>query len=235
MTTGIDQVTAERDGDGWLIRFRSVYAGSHHQLYANGQLLDVTPAPAERQFWVSEPAGPAELTIAAVSAADRFSDLSDQLPAGGNAEGWTFRKRVLRHPVHAAGTVVELLGDAATGEVSDVPLATAEVYPAWMNRWGFGQVGLGEGDFGVDGAGAPGLAGAFGGGPFGADCQALTLSAVLPQEGLHLLRLRTRSPDEQCVDSPEEIFISQPPPPPPRGLTVQSYSDGILRLKITPD
>jgi len=224
-TTGIDQITVEpRWANVWRVRFRSNHVGMHHQMYVNGRLTDWSDLPEQRSFLLDAAMLPAVVCIAAVPEAQRAEDLSEQLSSEHRRPSWLYRP-VLARPVDLVrGVTIRVLGDHATGQVSEEPLATTEVWPEWLGRWNFGEDAFGRGGFGYDGANAPGLgSGAFGGGPFGMDTDLLALEALLSEEGTHTIVLRTLTPDGQVADAEPVNVEADPPPQPASDISATGY------------
>jgi len=234
ITTGIDQVVAEPGpGSGWTVRFRSANAGLHHQLYVNGRLADWTDTPEQRRFLLEDPIAPLAVRVASVPASLEATDLGEQLPPGDYSPSWIHRIRVVRSISNSVGDVVEILGDHATGELSEAPLASTEIWPTWLLRWGFGEDGFGEGGFGYDGTEAPGMgAGAFGAGSFGMDTDLIALDVCLQEEGTHKIVVRTRSRDGQVMDAPVQYVSSALPPVLATGLAVNAYNSQTKQLTL---
>ena len=236
ITTGIDQLAAQRRPEGgWTVSFRSVNQGLHHQLYVNGRLAGWTDTTQQRQFDLDETPWPAAVTIAAVPAEARTRDLAADLPPADGPPSWIFRTRIVRSLQHRRGDAVEVLSDRGTGQLSEVPLARAEIWPAWMGRWGFGEDAFARGAFGLDGTLAPGLGqGTFGVGPFGLDADLIELEAVLENPGIHQVVLRTLGPDGRTADSQPILVNVCLPASIPTGLAVHSYDHQahLLTLEI---
>lgn len=233
-TSGIDQVKAEPVPPwGWVVRFRSSNKCLQHQLYVNGQLADWTDTSDQRSFFCAETALPLEIRIAAVRASLRTTDMSQQLPVDEVCPSWIYRPQLMRPVAARRGEILEILSDHTTGQVSEVPLASAEIWPAWIPRWAFGEDSFGQGGFGYDGTGAPGLGGgAFGAGLFGMNADLIDLQVYLHEDGTHQIVLRTRQPDGQIADlAPVSVrVISQPDPP--AGLRAISYSQESQQLEL---
>ena len=234
ITSGIDQIIAEEASPwGWLIRFRSGNSGLHHQLYMNGRLTDWTESTGQRSFFCASPPASLSIWIAAVSAAHRMTDLSSLLPVEEASPPWIHRPQVVRRPSARAGEVLEILSDHTTGQVSDEPLASVEVWPVWVPRWAFGEDRFGQGGFGYDGSAAPGLGeGAFGAGMFGMDADLLDIEAELRESGTHKIVLRTRLPDGQVTDLDPVSIQAAALPAPPAGLTALSYNEQNQQLQL---
>lgn len=236
ITTGIDQVLAEPlPPGGWSIRFRSLNTGLHHQLYANGRLVDWTDIPTQRSFLLEDQVAPVAVRVAAVPADYREADLAEELPAEDRTPPWVHRARLVRSIASRPGDVVEILSDHATGQLSDTPLTDAEIWPAWAPRWAFGEDRFGEGGFGYDGAEAPGMGlGAFGAGPLGMGADLIDLAVPLQPEGTHQLVVRVRASDGQVTDSQTQYVDANPPPAPAPSLNVSAYDlqTQILTLEI---
>jgi len=235
--TGIDRIIAEPlDGPGWVVRFRSTHTGLHHQSYVNGRLADWTDFPRQRHFFVAAPSEAAEVLIAAVEARHRTTDLSDQLPVEDRNPAWVFRPRIVRSIAARPGDVLEVIGDHATGELSDAPLAAAEIWPAWARRWAFGEDRFGEGAFGYDGALATGMgSGAFGAGAFGMDADLIGVEVALAEAGTHQIVLRTRALDGQMTDADPVYVCSAAPPIPPAAITAVNYDPQTQQLTLQID
>lgn len=232
--TGIDRVTAEPGPHhGWTVRFRSSNAGLHHQLYVNGRLGDWTDTPDKRSFFLDSPVSPLAIRIAAVSPLGRAADLAEELPQDERRPPWVYRPQIVRSIAHQAGELVEILGDHATGDLSEEPLAFAEIWPVWIPRWAFGEDHFGEGGFGYDGVNAPGMgAGAFGAGGFGMDADLVRLEAVLEEEGTHKIVLRTRNRHGRIAESdPRYINVSLPGLP-AASLTAVTYEHQTEQLTL---
>ena len=234
VTSGIDQVLAEPAGHwGWTIRFRSANAGLHHQLYVNGRLADWTDVLQQRCFAIPQPTGIASIRVAAVEASARTTDLGEQLPPEERQPSWAYRPRVVRPADRRPGEVLEILSDHATGQLSDVPVASAEVSPAWVARWAFGDDPFGQGGFGYDGVSAPGLGqGAFGAGLFGMGADLIEVEAALAEEGTQQIVLRTRRPSAEVADGDPLYLQVAPPPAPPAGLTPLDYDHQTQQLQL---
>ncbi len=234
ITSGIDQVVVEAISLwDWSIRFRSDNVGLHHQLYLNGRLADWTESSEQRDFFCASPPSSLSIRIAAVSAAHRTTDLSGLLPAEEILPAWIHRPQVVRRPSARAGAVLEILSDHTTGQVSDEPLASVEVWPVWVPRWAFGEDRFGRGGFGYDGSAAPGLGeGAFGAGMFGMDADLLDIEAELRESGTHRIVLRTRLPDGQVTDLDPVNVQAAALPAPPAGLTALSYDEQNQQLQL---
>lgn len=234
VTSGIDQVLAEPAGHwGWAIRFRSGNVALHHQLYVNGRLADWTDTPQQRCFVIPQPAGVASIRVAAVEASARTTDLGEQLPPEERQPPWTYRPQVVRPADGRPGEVLEILSDHATGQLSDVPVASAEVSPAWVPRWAFGDDPFGQGGFGYDGVSAPGLGqGAFGAGLFGMGADLIDVEAELREEGTHEIVLRTRRSSAEVADRDPIYLQVAPPPAPPAGLTPLGYDQQAQQLQL---
>ncbi len=233
-TSGIDKLSVESLASfGWAIRFRSDNSGMHHQLYVNGRLADATDTPEQRCFICPDSPAPLGIRVVAVSAADRMADLAHELPAQDRCAGWIYRPRVLRSAPARDGERLEILTDHTSGQVSDVPLASAEVWPAWLPRWAFGQELFGLGGFGYGGCGAAGLGeAAFGAGPFGIEAGLMDVEAELLEEGTHQIVLRARRADGQQADSAPVHVNASPPPLAPSALEVVSYDQQTHQLEL---
>lgn len=234
ITTGIDQVTAEPGPPHcWSVRFRSSNVGLHHQLYVNGRLADWTDMPEQQSFLLDAPVSPLAIRIAAVSPGHRATDLARHLNEDEAKPPWAYRAQVVRSVAGRAGEAVEILGDHATGELSETPLASAEVWPVWMPRWAFGQDLFGEGGLGYDGVNAPGIGiGAFGAGPFGMDGDLIDMEATLEEEGTHKIVLRARSQDGQVADSQPRYIDASLPGIPAMSLTPVAYDSQTEQLTL---
>lgn len=179
-------------GGGYRLAFTSPHTGMFHQLYLNGRLEAWTDLPAQREFLLDDDRRPARLLIAAVDELSRETDLAALLPAD-IIPPWVYRPRIVRSCDFRPGDVVEILDDHATGELSPVPLAREEAWPAYLPRWGFGQDYFAVGGFGYDGSAALGMGlGAFGLGMFGFDADLLDLQAILEEPGRHRVVVRIR-------------------------------------------
>lgn len=234
ITSGIDQVIAEPAGDwGWVIRFRSSNVALHHQLYVNGRLADWTDTPQQRYFVIPQPAAASSIRVAAVEPSARTTDLGEQLPVEECRPSWTYRPQVVRPVGAQRGEVLEVLSDHATGQLSDVPVASAEVSPAWLPRWAFGEDPFGQGGFGYDGSSALGLGrGAFGAGLFGMGADLIDVEAELWEEGTHEIVLRTRRPAGEVTDSDPTYLEVAPPPAPAQALTALGYDQQAQQLQL---
>ncbi len=236
ITTGIDYVIGEMGLDGvWFVRFRSTNTDLYHQLYINGRLSAWTDMPNQRRFYIDQPVtAPAAVRIAAVGGKYRSTDLGDQLPSADRDPSWVFRPRVVRPATGRTGDVIEVLGDhAAGGDLSDTPLASADAWPVWVPRWQFGEDRFGQGGFGYDGNYASGLGnGAFGAGMFGINADLIALEAVLAEDGLHRIVLRSRGADGQVTDSASMYIDADPPPDAAEGLTATNYDQQQKQLTL---
>jgi hypothetical protein len=225
------------DGGGYEVTFRSTNEGFYHQLYVNGRLADWSESPAQRSFFLAELADSSRLAILAVDHEYLRTDFSSSsaCPDVLSPPPWLFRTLVLRGPSCGPGDRVALLGDHATGQMDPDPLLTREAWPAWTDRFGWGQDAFGLPAFGYDTTGAVGFAlGVFGAGPFGLDGDVIVLETALEQEGRHQLVLRRIQPDGQFTDGPVMTFRSYPPPAPPVRLEATSYDadSGVLTLQL---
>lgn len=231
---GIEAVALQPLGLGlWRLTFRSPHAALAHQAYLNGRLAAWTKLPAQRWLLLDAPAGPARVTVAAVPPALAGQDLSAELPADDRQPGWVFRPRVLRDIACRRGDWLELLDDHATGLLDPAPVARAELWPAWMPRWAFGEDVFGQGGFGYDGHNALGLGrGAFGAGPFGFESDLVSLEAALDEPGRHQLVLRIRGRDGRTASLPPVEFDASPPPAPPASLTAADYDPEARQLTL---
>jgi hypothetical protein len=234
ITTGIDQLIAQPGPNrGWIVRFRSSNEGLRHQLYVNGRLADYTDLPEQRSFCLHSPNTPLAIRIAAVDTMHRATDMAEQLPPEDRDPSWVYRPRVVRSVANRPGEVVEMLDDHTTGELSDTPLATRVIWPAWMPRWAFGEDPFGEGGFGYDGVNAPGMGlGAFAAGPFGMDADLIDLEASLSEEGVHKLVHRARSREGLVTDSTPQHVTAALPAAPARSLTAVTYDDQTTELML---
>lgn len=234
VTTGIDRVSAEPGPHhGGTVRFRSSNVGLCHQLYVNGRLADWADTPDERSFFLDHPVSTLAIRIAAISPLHRAADLAEELPEDERIPPWVYRPQVVRSIAHHAGESVEVLGDHATGDLSEEPLAVAEIWPVWIPRWAFGEDQFGEGGFGYDGANAPGMgAGAFGAGGFGMDAELIRLEATLEEEGTHKIVLRTWNRRGRDTESdPRYISVSLPCLP-AASLTAVTYNHQTEQLTL---
>ena len=205
-------------------------------MYANGRLADWTDVVGQREFFVAAPAEVTEIRIAAVEAGFRATDLSGQLAAEERNPGWLFRPRIVRSIAARPGDVLEILGDHVTGQLSDAPVAAAEIWPVWARRWAFGEDRFGEGAFGHDGAAAPGMGGgAFGAGAFGMDADLVDIKATLAEVGIHQIVLRTRALDGQVTDVGPVLVHSCPLPCPPASITAVDYDPQTQQLTLQID
>ncbi len=210
---------------GWEITFRSDNAGMFHQLYVNGSLADWTDTPEQRSFLLDAADEPLEVAIAAVGRADREEDCHEAFADSPGCDGWVYRASVVRSPAFRAGSEVLLLGDRATGELDDSPLARVDAWPDWLGRWAWGEDRFGAGGFGYDGEAAPGLGeAAFGAGMLGLDADLIELAAPLGEEGTHQLVLRTETPDGQTADSDTITVQATPPPTPHESVQATTYN-----------
>ncbi len=234
ITTGIDQVIAEPGPwTGWAIRFRSTNVGLHHQLYANGRLIHWTEMPEQRSFSLDAPAEPLAVCVAAVPAENRTLDLGKQLPPEDRSPSWVYTARILRRTAHRPGELAEILGDHATGTLSDKPLTIKEIWPVWVARWAFGEDRFGLGGFGYDGTLALGMGeAAFGAGPFGMEAQPVEVTAPLQETGCHKIVLRTRSADGQSAESEPEYVDAALPGVPASELRALTYDHQNERLTL---
>jgi hypothetical protein len=238
ITQNIDDLRAHPlDGGGYEITFRSTNEGLFHQLYVNGRLADWSESPAQRSFFLADLTVSSRVAILAVDREHLRTDFSSSsaCPDVLSPPPWLFRTAVVRGPSRGPGDRVALLGDHATGQIDTNPLLIRDLWPAWIDRFGWGQDAFGLPTFGYDSTGAVGFAmGAFGAGPFGLDGDALVLETTLEQEGIHQLVLRRIQPDGQFVDGPAMTFLSCPPPAPPVRLEATSYDadSSVLTLQL---
>jgi len=234
ITSGIDQLVAvPGPSSGRTIRFRSSNVGLHHQLYANGRLIDWTDMPEQRSFFLDSPTEVLAICVGAVPAENRTDDLSRQLPPECRSPSWLYTARILRRSAHRLGEVVEILGDHTTGTLSEAPLAAKEIWPAWISRWAFGEDRFGLGGFGYDGSLAFGIGQAvFGAGPFGMEAQPVEVTAALEETGRHKIVLRTRSADGQSAETEPEYLDAALPGVPASGLRAIAYDHQGERLTL---
>lgn len=224
-TDNIDRLQAlELASGGWTITFASNNDGLYHQLYVNGRLADFADTAAQREFHLELADYPRQVVIAAVDYDHRTVEFSDLLGEDGQTP-WVYEVSVVR-PAHGLTSRIELMGDHATGLFDDEPLMTLDLQPDWEDEWGFGSDNFGFGGAGYSCSTAPGAGeGSFGAGDFGIDAHLLTLSAALPEEGDHQLRLRVISKDGLYTDGATTIFSSTPPPAVVPSITATSYDN----------
>ncbi len=220
---------------GWAITFRSLNEGMCHQLYANGRLVDWTDSPQQRSFTLPVSDKPVEVAIIAVDPDERQTNLTGYLPDEAGSFNWIHTENAVRGISHPAGNRFEMLTDRATGQFDTEPVASREIWPAWLNRWGFGEDKFALGGFGYGGSTAPGLGcGAFGAGMFGINTDTAELTAVLAETGTHQIVVRTTTPNNQYAAASTKQIAATPPPAPPDGIAVNNYdhSTGTLILEI---
>jgi hypothetical protein len=218
---------------GWRIAFRSSNVAMCHQMYVNGRLADWTEGPDERSFTVAASDQPRQVIVAAVDPGLKAVDFAGRLPQEVRQPGWVYQPLEVRSPDCDRQCRVAIIGDHATGRISEGPLAVQEVWPAWAPRWAWGEDPWAHGGFGLDASRAPGFAaGSFGGGLFGADEALIDIRAALAEEGAHQLMLRLISPDGRVSDGPIQTFHAHPPPRPPRSLAALSYDNETQLLTI---
>ncbi len=233
ITDNIDQLRATEAASGWMITFRSTNTGYHHQLYANGRLVDWTESLAQRTMYCDAAAYPYELIVAAVSSGDQTADLSDQLPQEPGTAAYVFEASVVRSPMHPRGSRLLVLGDRATGQLGSEPLKTYELLPDWLAKWGFGENPFGQTDLGHDSRGSLGYGmGGMGGGPFGVEAEIMNVSVPLAEEGTHQIVLRVLNPDGSYSDGPTQFVQSTPPPAPPISLYASDYDNSTQTLTL---
>jgi len=226
VTENIDSLRARRlrEPGGWEIAFRSENEGMHHQLYLNGRLRDWTDTPGQRRFLLGRTAGPFELFIAAVAAQYRAVDLSAQLPAAAQQPGCVYRVRMRRSHGYRRHWRLDVLTDHGAGELDPQPVARREIWPEWLARWGWGEESFGLGGFGYDGYNALGFGTTpFGNGPFGIETGEVAFDAIIAEEAVHQITLRTTSTDGRFTDSDPVCFKAAVPPAPPAGLAASDY------------
>jgi hypothetical protein len=235
-TEGIDQVRARPlPSGGAEVTFRSTQEGLHHQLYVNGRLAEWTEDPSQRSFFLSDLPAACRLVVVAMEGEQRQTDFSALGGALLARPPWVFRVSVPRGPWRGPGERVALMGDHASGQIDEDPLAVRDAWPLWAAHLGWGQDAFGSCAFGLDSSAAPGFgAGAFGAGPFGLDGQVVELEAALVEEGLHRLVVRRIQPDGRHTDGAEMTFLSTPPPAPPQSLEATAYdaSSEMLTLQL---
>ncbi len=218
----------------WQVRFHSTHAGCHHQLYINGQLADVTDTPQQRAFDVVADTSAQELAVIAVPARYRYNNFAAELPASAGRPPWVCPLRLPLNTTHHPTEILHVYHDNATGLLADEPALRQPLWPSSSAPWGFGTDAFGEGGFGFDASAAPGLAGAFGLGPFGIDRECLTVDIPLQSEGLHQLELRATATSGEESDPTTTTFSAAPPPAPVAGLAATAYDSAnhILTLQI---
>ncbi len=205
---------------GWQVHFRSAHAGWVHQLYRNGQLVDVTDTPEGRCFEISAAETPQQFTILAVDPAYRYDSFAAQLPAAVADPPWIYHARVRRTADHRPGETLALWASDGAGHFTDDPTATTPLWPAHQSHGGFGQGPLGVEGFGIAGGS---ITGQFGQGPFGADERLIELDVPLSQRRNYTLRLAARSPQGKTSAVCETTFEADPPPAQAVALTPTDY------------
>ncbi len=236
-TENIDRLMATELPDqlGWEITFRSLNEDMCHQLYVNGRLADWTDSPQQQSFMLPTSDKPVEVAIIAIDPDERQMNLADYLPDEAGNFNWVHSENVVREISHPAGNRFELLTDHATGQLDAEPVASRQVWPAWLNRWGLGEDEFALGGFGYGGSTAPGLGrGAFGAGMFGINTDTVELTVVLAETGTHRVVVRTAAPDNRYAPASTKQIAATPPPTSPDGIAVSNYnhSTGILILEI---
>jgi len=116
ITSGIDQLVAvPGPSSGRTIRFRSSNVGLHHQLYANGRLIDWTDMPEQRSFFLDSPTEVLAICVGAVPAENRTDDLGTTPPAPSRRRHWRPRKSGPRgSPDGPSARIASALEDSAT-------------------------------------------------------------------------------------------------------------------------
>ena len=143
---------------GIEVAWDSNQEGRWHQVYVNGRLAGVTACPEDRRLIVSSPVGrdgPAGLLlveVVAVEAADRWTDVGEQLVGFGEAGGAEVRLS------WQAGEYLDpnlesfdVFSDGRTGAVDyATPLNESPIpaRPGGQAPWGYGCGGYGLGGYG---------------------------------------------------------------------------------------
>lgn len=220
-TDNIDQIEASagQSPGAWQVRFRSSNAGLCHQLYCNGVLADWTDSPDQRSLAANLPDGPRELCVAAVDPAQRASDYSAMLPPQVQSPGWLCRITFIRSIEYSAAARVAVYDDHAAGTIDPTPLLVEDIWPPDKTRWREDALLQPPS---ADGRNGPGFGrGAFGGGQFGIDAEAMILRVALAEDGTHELRIRVTD-GGQWSERAWTVEV-HPPPPSPARLAVTAY------------
>jgi hypothetical protein len=166
----------------------------------------------------------------AVPSRHRNGNFAHELPAGAAAPPWLCRLRLPRNTANRPGDRLAVHHDNATGTVDETPALRENLWPPQSSMWGFGVDAFGRGGFGLDAAAAPGLAGAFGLGPFGIDREVMTMDLPLTADGLHAIEARAVSFDGETSTAATTTFTAAPPPPPAIAIQAVDYDPDTQRL-----
>lgn len=188
----------------WRLTFESVHEGLHHQLYLDGRLADWTDSPSQRMLLVALGQAPRQATVVAVEAADRASDLGEQLPAELQSPSWLVRRRVRRTGDLPANAMALLL---VTLDGQILELDRRPCWPPHVSREGLEQD------------------------PPGSDRGVIELAGAVSQEGLCQVQVAIESSGQQSTSPPQEQ-IAQPPPPCPQQIDILAYEPATQRLTL---
>ena len=140
------------------VTWQSTHGDRWHQVYVGGRLAGVTALPADRRLAVTVPAGRSGrcemllVEVAAVEAADRWTDFADALPGFDPGAGAEVRLRWQAGLYLDANLeAFDVFGDGATGTIDyDSPLNESPVAarPGGRTPWGYGTGGYGIGAWG---------------------------------------------------------------------------------------
>lgn len=218
---------------GWLITFKSLNTGLHHQMYVNGRLTGFTDSTDQRSFHLDPESFGQRVAIVAVDAESRSVDMSDRLSAEDAQPSWVYQAEVVRPTDLTPGTHLELLGDRTTGQICSDPLILRKLSPDWLGRWGFGYQDFALGQLGYDGDGAPGAGkGSFGAGRFGFGAETVRISHPVNEQGTHQMMLRVNSLLSEEADGQIDYFQCDPPPAAPSSLQAIAYDPQTKTLTL---
>ena len=140
------------------VTWHSTHEDRWHQVYVGGRLAGVTTLPADRRLAVTVPAGRSGrcemllVEVAAVEAADRWTDVADALtgfgPGAGARVRLAWQAGLYLDPNLEA---LDVFGDGATGTVDyEAPLNESPIpaRPGGRTPWGYGTGGFGIGAWG---------------------------------------------------------------------------------------
>ena len=211
-----------------FVSWRSEHEDKFYQVYVNGRSAGVTVNVKQRKMVVPLrllKASTNKIEIVAVDAAQKYTDLSEQLKAVMAGRLKVSIPRSMSLPYEGQ---VEVYSNSGTGQVDYQQPIIKESIQLWASRedkGGFGLSRFGKSDFGYDGSASAGFGlGDFGSGEHGFDGNAANWESEELSTGVYKfgIKITDHKGNREIVSSETETVIIEEAVPAEK-LTIGSY------------
>jgi len=223
-----------------LVSWRSEHEDKFYQVYVNGRLGGVAGSVKQRKMVVPLrllKGKVNEIEVVAVDAAQKYTDISEQLKAVMAGRLKVSVPRSISLPYEGR---MEVYSNGGAGQVDYQQPITKGPIQLWASREdksGFGLSGFGKSEFGYDGSASAGFGlGDFGGGEHGFDSNAANWESEELSTGVYKfgIEVTNHKGNSKIVSGETETVIIEEAVPADK-LTVSSYDKAQNELLLSVD